>query len=47
MAEPSPNPAQPVLESETPITNGTPAAADVEMADSAPMQEANTPIITS
>ncbi|OAL07465.1 hypothetical protein IQ06DRAFT_289187 [Phaeosphaeriaceae sp. SRC1lsM3a] len=39
MAEPSPNPAQPVLESETPITNGTPAAADVEMADSAPTQE--------
>jgi hypothetical protein len=36
MAEPSLNPAQPVSESETPITNGTPAVADVEMADSAP-----------
>lgn len=35
MAEPSPNPAQ-VPESETPITNGTPAVADVEMADPAP-----------
>jgi hypothetical protein len=37
MAEPSPNTAQePIDQASTPITNGTTAATDIEMADSAP-----------
>jgi hypothetical protein len=40
MAEPTPNTAPQIAESEpTPITNGTPAVNDVEMADSIPAQE--------
>ncbi|EAT88158.2 hypothetical protein SNOG_04398 [Parastagonospora nodorum SN15] len=40
MSEPSPNPEQQILEestsTSTPLANGTPLPADIEMADSAP-----------
>jgi hypothetical protein len=45
MAEPSPIPAHQTTDSDsTPIPNGAPVAADIEMADSVPMQEVCLPV---
>lgn len=44
MAEPSPIPAQQLADPEpTPLANGTPAPADIEMADPIPTQEVRFP----
>ncbi|KAH3914622.1 hypothetical protein HBI56_096360 [Parastagonospora nodorum] len=50
MSEPSPNPEQQILEestsTSTPLANGTPLPADIEMADSAPTPAAEQPTPT-
>lgn len=45
MAEPSPNPVlEPTEQESTPLANGTPAPADIEMTDSVPAQEVHDPV---